>query len=128
VAEGLCKVGMLAHLLRNGSLMHQGTLFWDEPESNLNPQLLRLVAKAVFSLAGHGIQVVIATHSLFLMRELELLNRKTKGEIRFFGLTETEEGVQVSQGNSFEDIETIQSLEAELEQSDRVLEMEFADE
>jgi hypothetical protein len=72
--------------------------------------------------------VVIATHSLFLMRELELLNRKTKGEIRFFGLTETEEGVQVSQGNSFEDIETIQSLEAELEQSDRVLEMEFADE
>ena len=110
VAEGLCKVGMLAHLLRNGSLMQQGTLFWDEPESNLNPQLLRLVAKAIFNLAGHGIQIVVATHSLFLMREIELLNRTRKGDVRFFGLTESDDRVRVSQGHLFEEIDTGQSL------------------
>ncbi|WP_281168134.1 AAA family ATPase [Maridesulfovibrio zosterae] len=72
----MCKVGMLAHLLRNGSLVKGSTLFWDEPESNLNPQLLKLVAKAMTSLADYGIQVVVATHSLFLMRELNILSRK----------------------------------------------------
>ncbi|ACS79476.1 ATP-binding protein [Maridesulfovibrio salexigens] len=128
VAEGLCKVGMLAHLLRNGSLVKGSTLFWDEPESNLNPQLLKLVAKAMTSLADYGIQVVVATHSLFLMRELDILSRQKDTDLRFFGLSETSDGVKVSQGDSIEDIDDIQSLEAELEQSDRYLSLEYGDE
>lgn len=128
VAEGLCKVGMLAHLLRNGSLVKGSTLFWDEPESNLNPQLLKLVAKAMTSLTDYGIQIVVATHSLFLMRELDILSRKKDTALRFFGLTETPDGVEISQGDSIEDIDDIQSLEAELEQSDRYLSLEYGDE
>ncbi|WP_419778354.1 AAA family ATPase [Maridesulfovibrio sp.] len=127
VAEGLCKVGMLAHLLRNGSLVKGSTLFWDEPESNLNPQLLKLVAKAMTSLADYGIQVVVATHSLFLMRELDILSKNKSTPLRFFGLSETPTGVEVSQGDSIENIDHIQSLEEELEQTDRYLSLEYVD-
>lgn len=125
VAEGMCKVGMLAHLLRNGSLVRQGTLFWDEPESNLNPQLLRLVARTISNLARHGVQVVIATHSLFLMRELDIINKENSLDVQFIGLNAEEDGVHVSQGDDIECLDNIHSLEAELEQSDRYMKMEF---
>lgn len=36
VAEGLRKVAMLARLIATGTLLEQGYLFWDEPETNLN--------------------------------------------------------------------------------------------
>ena len=41
VAEGLRKLAMVARLIGTGSLLDKGYLFWDEPESNLNPKLLR---------------------------------------------------------------------------------------
>ena len=36
VAEGIRKIAMLAYLITNGALKNKGTLFWDEPETNLN--------------------------------------------------------------------------------------------
>ena len=41
VAEGLRKLGMLARLIANGALLGNGCLFWDEPEANLNPRLIK---------------------------------------------------------------------------------------
>ena len=73
VAEGLRKLAMVARLIATGSLVDKGFLFWDEPESNLNPRIIKLVARTIVHLADSGIQVFIATHSLFLLRELELL-------------------------------------------------------
>jgi hypothetical protein len=42
-AEGFRKIGVLQRLLSNGSLNPgiTGPLLWDEPESNLNPKLMR---------------------------------------------------------------------------------------
>jgi hypothetical protein len=57
VAEGLRKLGMLARLIATGSLLDQGYLFWDEPEANLNPLLIKQVAKSNLSLGSSGIQV-----------------------------------------------------------------------
>ena len=39
IAEGFRKVGLLARLLETGAIQPgiSGSLFWDEPESNLNP-------------------------------------------------------------------------------------------
>ncbi len=73
VAEGWRKLAMLARLITTGSLYIDGCLFWDEPESNLNPKLIREVARAILRLCQAGIQLFVATHSLFLMREFEML-------------------------------------------------------
>ena len=65
----------MARLIATGSLLDKGYLFWDEPESNLNPKIIKRVAKTILQVAQSGIQVFIATHSLFLMRELHILQR-----------------------------------------------------
>ena len=72
VAEGR-KLGMLARLISTGSLGEKGCLFWDEPEANLNPKLVRDVARAILGLCESGVQVVVATHSPFLLREFDML-------------------------------------------------------
>ncbi len=46
VAEGLRKLAMIARLIATGSLSESVTLFWDEPDSNLNPKIITKVRKA----------------------------------------------------------------------------------
>lgn len=128
VAEGLRKLGMLARLISTGSLLDKGYLFWDEPETNLNPKLIKLVAKSILDLCLHGIQVFAATHSLFLLRELEILSKSEKYknvQQRYFALNPTDNGVQIEQGDSIEALQTIVLLDEELSQSDRYMEQEI---
>src|SRR5690606_20858507 len=66
VAEGLRKLAMLVRLISTGTLLEQGSLFWDEPEANLNPKLISVVAESIMHLCNQGIQVFIGSHSLFL--------------------------------------------------------------
>ncbi len=125
VAEGLRKLGMVARLIATGALLENGYLFWDEPDANLNPRLVRRVARTIVDLSRGGIQIFIATHSLFLLRELEIIlrsaNERTLGP-RYFGLQKKgTSGVAVLQGPSVDDIGDIASLEEDLDQSDRFL-------
>lgn len=130
VAEGVRKLVMLARLISTGVLLEQGYLFWDEPETNLNPKLIRTVAASIVHLANHGIQVFIATHSLFLLRELEILRAQqavNSIDTRYFGLgvdgAGTSVGVTVMQGDRLEDIGNITALDESLMQSDRYMEV-----
>jgi len=127
VAEGLRKLGMVARLIATGTLLDNGYLFWDEPEANLNPRLIKGVAQTILDLGRNGIQVFIATHSLFLLREFEILLadvRYNSLKPRFFGLHKGPDGVSVSQGSTVEEIGEISALDESLEQSDRFLSIE----
>jgi wobble nucleotide-excising tRNase len=115
---------MLSRLIATGALLDNGYLFWDEPEANLNPRLVKEVAKSILDLGASGIQVIIATHSLFLLREIETLLSEARHKAvdsKFFGLHKNADGVSVDQGSSIDDIGDITSLDEELEQSDRFL-------
>lgn len=129
VAEGLRKLATVARLVRTGALIDRGYLFWDEPDANLNPKIIRGIARTILRLCLNGIQVFIATHSLFLMRELDILLRTDDfREVapRFFGLHPGDEGVRVEQGATIDDIGQIDSLQEDLNQSDRYLDVEGA--
>ena len=128
VAEGLRKLGMLSRLVATGALLDNGCLFWDEPEANLNPRLIKWVAQSILDLCHAGIQVFIATHSLFLLRELEIglatantSKPRKPVNARFFGLHNTPDGVQIEQGPTLDDIGDIAALDEELLQSDRYM-------
>ncbi len=124
VAEGHRKLAMIARLVGTGALLDKGYLFWDEPEANLNPRLIKTAAQAVFHLCLNGIQVFMATHSLFLLREFEILSRREEFEnvkTRYFALAMKETGVEVEQGDSADDLESLTLLEEALEQSDRYM-------
>ena len=124
VAEGWRKLAMLARLIATGSLLDKGCLFWDEPESNLNPRLIREVAGAILRICGAGVQVIVATHSLFLLREFEvLLERESENiEQRYFALRRGDGAVEISQADEVGDVDPLTLLDEELRQSERFLE------
>lgn len=129
VAEGLRKISMLARLISTGTLLEQGYLFWDEPETNLNPKLIKMVAASIVAVAATGVQVFIATHSLFLLRELEmLLGEKANQKMArcWFALAEKNGDIILEQSSQIEDIQTLVMLDEELAQSDRFLSSEDA--
>jgi len=125
VAEGLRKLAMLARLIANGSLLGKGYLFWDEPDANLNPKLVKVIARTILNIGQTGIQVFIATHSLFLLRELHILQQTEfpKLDTRHFSLHDGEAGVTVQQGKTVDDIGEIAALDEELMQSERYMEL-----
>ena len=84
-AEGLCKLGLLWKLIRNGLLEKGTVLLWDEPEANLNPELYPLVAEILLELQKNGVQVFIATHSYNFAKYLEI-RRTSKEQVMFHNL------------------------------------------
>ncbi|MFD6098927.1 ATP/GTP-binding protein [Nocardiopsis flavescens] len=133
VSEGFRKLAMIIRLVSNGVLLEGGYLFWDEPEANLNPKTQRAVARAILALARSGTQVFVATHSVFLLRELALLLDTNPlvgpDEPRYIGLyreAQAEEGslagaVRAETAADPADLTAITALEAESAQSLRYL-------
>jgi len=88
-AEGHKKIGMLQYLLRNGSLVPgtTGALLWDEPEANVNPRLMRMIAATILDLSRNGQQVILATHEYIFLKWFDLLKDTTRqDQIRFHAL------------------------------------------
>lgn len=127
VAEGLRKFGTLQKLLINGSLTPQTTLFWDEPEANLNPALLRKLAAILAELARQGFQIILATHSTDLLKEFHILSRQKDAQplpIKYFGLNaEPGEATRIVSTDNFEYLPDVVALAEELKQADELEEI-----
>lgn len=105
VAQGINKLAQLIYLILNGSLTRDSILFWDEPETNLNPKYVAVVARFIQALARAGVQIFVATHDYLLTHLLSLAAEyKTENgqtpDIRFFSLYKTENGTAVESGSS----------------------------
>ena len=124
VAEGVRKFAILERLLRNGVLIPENPLFWDEPEANLNPALLRKLAAILAELARQGFQIILATHSTDLLKEFHILSRQKDAQplpIKYFGLNaEPGEATRIVSTDNFEHLPDVVALEAELEQVDEL--------
>lgn len=73
LAEGFRKLALLWLLIQNGTLQPGSILFWDEPEANLSPKLVRIVVEVLLALQRQGVQIMIATHDYIFLKWLELL-------------------------------------------------------
>ncbi|MCD6326448.1 AAA family ATPase [bacterium] len=76
LAEGIRKLGLLWQLIQNGTLLKGSVLFWDEPETNLNPKLFGPIIDILLELQRLGIQVFLATHDYVILKELDLRIQK----------------------------------------------------
>ncbi|XZF14455.1 AAA family ATPase [Chitinophagaceae bacterium MMS25-I14] len=125
VAEGIRKLSTLTFLLKNGSVNDTTALFWDEPEANLNPLLIKKLAEMLMLLSARKFQIIIATHSLFLLKELHILSKRNNGNrVRYFSLSANDDhSTNVDTADDLEALQDIASLEAELEQTDRFSEV-----
>ena len=75
LAEGMRKLGLLWLLIQNGTLQSGSVLFWDEPETNLNPKLLGTLIDVLLQLQRAGVQVFLATHDYVILKEIDLRTR-----------------------------------------------------
>lgn len=105
----------------NFDVVENVIMLFDLPETGLHPKQIRLMAHVLFELVNRDVikQLFVTTHSLFLMREFELLNAAQKQHLskRFISLDNN----QIEQGNNLSDLCNISILDENLSQSDRYL-------
>ena len=95
LAEGLRKLGLLWLLIRNGTLKEGSVLFWDEPETNLNPKLYGVVIDVLLELQRIGVQIFLATHDYVILKELDL-QAKEGDKVAFHSLYRSEETGEIA--------------------------------
>ena len=106
LAEGYRKLGLLWLLIQNGTLSKDSILFWDEPETNLNPKLMRAVVEVLIELRRLGVQILLSTHDYVILKEFDLqTNREDK--LTFHGLYRNPESgeIEISTCNEYLKIE-----------------------
>lgn len=127
-AEGYRKIGVLQRLLENGelNLSDDSPLFWDEPESNMNPKLMKVLVSCLLELSRNGKQIILASHDYVLLKWFDLLADEGKGDhVRYHALYRDSKGkVQVETTDNYKMLasnaisETFSDLyDAEIERS-----------
>lgn len=100
VAEGIRKIALLWQLVKNGTMETGSILLWDEPEANLNPVYVPVIANLLLELERSGVQIFISTHDYFISKYIDI--RKTdRDDVSFFSLYQTENGVKCEREESF---------------------------
>jgi predicted ATPase len=105
LAEGFRKLGLLWILIQNGTLLNGSALFWDEPETNLNPKLMQTVVNILLGLQRMGVQIFIATHDYVLLKEFDL-QAQEEDKIAFHSLyrSKLSDEIEVSTTSNYLDI------------------------
>jgi energy-coupling factor transporter ATP-binding protein EcfA2 len=95
VAEGIKKIGILARLISNGEIQRDTVLFMDEPETNLHPAAVRRLMRMLHDISRAGVQIFLATHSYFVLKQLEIISREHKDGIEVRVCALAKQGGQV---------------------------------
>lgn len=74
VSEGYRKLGTIIYLISSGSLAKNSVLFWDEPETNMNPKMIQPIVNAIVELAKMGVQIFVTTHDYFVQQCFNMLS------------------------------------------------------
>jgi len=95
VAEGIKKMGLLWVLVKNGTLEKGSILFWDEPEANINPGFISVIAELLLELQKNGVQIFLSTHNYFLAKYIDI-KKKDENDVNFFSLYKNSDNKSVS--------------------------------
>ena len=90
VAKGLRKIALLWQLIKNGTLEKGSVLFWDEPEANINPKYIPVLAELLIMLESEGVQILVSTHDYFLSKYIEV-KRNKDSKVQYISLYKDED-------------------------------------
>lgn len=109
VSEGYKKLATIVYLIQSGSLSKGSILFWDEPETNMNPRMVEPIAQALGALARAGVQVFVTTHDYFTMQSFNLMAKYPKEvpiKVKFFSLCRDKNGkIMLEDGETLDDLD-----------------------
>lgn len=91
LSDGYRKLSMIVYLILSGSLNKDAILFWDEPETNMNPKMIYPIVQALTTLAKMGVQIFVTTHDYFVQQEFNMMTvysdlNPAQLDIRFMSL------------------------------------------
>ncbi|HHR5954319.1 TPA: AAA family ATPase [Providencia alcalifaciens] len=89
-AMGITNLGIIALLLKKAVIAKGSYLFIDEPEVNLHPSWQKIMIETLFNLSLNGINIVIATHSIDMLKCVENIISKHNElvEANHFGINQ----------------------------------------
>lgn len=85
-AMGVTNLGILALLIERKVLDKNVLIFIDEPEAHLHPAWQVVMAEALFELSRQGANVVLATHSVDILKWLEVHVKKNPDDKQLIAL------------------------------------------
>jgi len=100
VAEGIRKIALIWQLAKNGTLEKGSVLFWDEPEANINPCRIPIIADILLTLQRYGVQVFIATHDYILAKYIEIRAKK-EDKVAFYSFYQNDDAVACERNAKF---------------------------
>jgi hypothetical protein len=104
-ADGIERFGFLWKILNNGLIEPGSILFWDEPETSINPEHSTILVEILLNLSRAGVQIFIATHNNILSSYLSA-NKEKNDALMFFSLVKDDEGhIKVFSDESYEFLE-----------------------
>lgn len=101
IAEGIRKMALLWQLVKNGTLEKGAVLFWDEPESNINPAYLSIIAELLLELSRSGVQIFLSTHDYMLAKYFEVKKDNPDSVLYHSFRCKEEGGIEYSQSKVF---------------------------
>lgn len=108
VSEGYRKLTTVMYLILSGSLSKNAVLFWDEPETNMNPKMIKPMVDAIIELSKMGVQVFVTTHDYFVQQCFNMAanyqKRPKKLKYNFISLYKTNDGIMFENADSLTDI------------------------
>ena len=109
VSEGYRKLSTIMYLILSGSLSQNSILFWDEPETNMNPKMIQPMVDAIVELARLGVQVFITTHDYFIQQCFSIASKyqqcnKEPLQYSFISLYKAENGIMLENAPSLSDL------------------------
>lgn len=109
VSEGYRKLATIMYLIQSGSLSKNAILFWDEPETNMNPKMIQPMTAAMIQLAKLGVQVFITTHDYFIQQCFNMAAMYPKEDTEklkynFISLYKAESGVELESASRLTDL------------------------
>jgi len=87
-STGIINLGILALLIERKIMDKESFIFIDEPEAHLHPAWQVVMAEALFELAKGGAHVVIATHSIDMLKWLEVHAKKNPQDNELIALNQ----------------------------------------
>lgn len=112
VSEGYRKLSTIIYLILSGSLNKNSVLFWDEPETNMNPKMIEPIVQALVTLAKMGVQIFITTHDYFVQQSFSMFSEYKPEQfslqnidVKFISLYKEKENVLFESGPTLSDLQ-----------------------
>lgn len=105
ISEGWRKLALLWQLINNGTLDKGTILFWDEPETNVNPIVIKALVDILLELQKDGVQIFISTHDYIFAKYLEV-RATNDNDIAYYSLYKNEKNdIECEKCRQFIDLE-----------------------